>query len=147
MLKKENGITIVTLIITIVVMLILAGAIMATSNIVEEANRQRVATSMIMIQTKVKVIKEKADFSGDSSYYRYTLFLCRNSLFFLNGTAQGQVSHGSCDEERAEGTEDDTENHGESETADTYTTEDEDTQQHNQCGNRGVDGTCQCLVQ
>ena len=69
MLRKENGVTLIALIITIVVMIILAGAIISTSNIVEQANRQKIGTSMILIQTKVKIIMEKADFSGDSSYY------------------------------------------------------------------------------
>ena len=58
--------------------------------------------------------------------------LCLGNLAFTDGLTHSEVSHGSSDEERRQRTEDNTENHGEREAADRVTTEDEDTEQHNQ---------------
>ena len=82
----------------------------------------------------------------------YTLFIIKYqqllSLFSLaDGATHGDVSYRSSNEERRQGTEDNTQNHSEREAADGVTTEDEDTEQHDQGRYRGVDGTSQRLVQ
>ena len=69
MVKGTKGVTVVALIITVVVMLILAGATIATSELIDRAQEQKIVTNLALIQTKVKIIMEKATFNGDSSYY------------------------------------------------------------------------------
>lgn len=67
---NKKGITLVSLAITIVVMIILAGAITITSiDIVERGKMQQIVSDMILIQTKVKIIIEQVSFSGDTSTY------------------------------------------------------------------------------
>ncbi len=72
------------------------------------------------------------------------LCLC---VVLTDGASHHQEGGGGSDEDGREGTEDNTEDHGEGEAADAVTTKDEDTQQHDQRGHGGVDGTCQGLVQ
>lgn len=71
MCKKNNGVTLVALVITIAVMIILAGATVATSNIIEKAEEQQILTDMLLIQAKVKIIMERADFYNDPETYDY----------------------------------------------------------------------------
>ena len=71
------------------------------------------------------------------------LFGCLFCLVLLHQ----RESDGRCNKQRRHRTEHNTQNHSEGEAADGVTTEDEDTQQHNQGTNRGVDGTRQCGVQ
>ncbi len=62
-IKKENGITIMTLIITIIVLLILAGVgITAGTNIMKDMELKNVKTNLLLIQAKVKTIYEKHNF-------------------------------------------------------------------------------------
>lgn len=62
-IKKENGITIVILIVTIVVILILAtGTVFLGKDLVTNANIENIATNLLLIQVKVKTISEKIDF-------------------------------------------------------------------------------------
>jgi len=70
-----------------------------------------------------------------------------SGLLFLDCAAHRQESGGRSDEERRECTEYDTEDHCERERTDRIATEDEDGQEHDQSCYRGVDGTCQRLVQ
>ena len=67
MLKKENGITMVMLIIMIIVMLIVAGIVVyeGTSTI-KSAKKQSIYTNMLLIQAKARTIKDKADFGEDA---------------------------------------------------------------------------------
>lgn len=68
MLKKENGVTMVMLVIMIIVMLILAGIIVyeGTSTI-KSAKNQSIYTNMLLIQAKARTIKDKVDF-GEATY-------------------------------------------------------------------------------
>ena len=69
-MKNNKGITLVTLVITIVVMAILAGVTVATTNLVEESVRQKKITNMKLIQIKAKIIMEKVEFNNnDTSMY------------------------------------------------------------------------------
>lgn len=65
----RKGIALVSLIITIVIMLILTAATFATSKIIEKARIQNLATNMMLIQAKVKIINERIAFNGDTSIY------------------------------------------------------------------------------
>ena len=67
MLKKENGITMVMLIIMIIVMLIVAGIVVyeGTSTI-KSAKIQSIYTNMLLIQAKARTIKDKVDFGEDA---------------------------------------------------------------------------------
>ena len=65
---------------------------------------------------------------------------------FANLTTQHDVCDGRSHEDRRQGTYHYTEAHGEGEAADALSTEEEYAEQHDQCRERGVDGTCQRLV-
>lgn len=67
MIKKENGLTLIVLIITIIIMLILVGVVIYNSNIVDKSNYQRVLNNMTLIQTKASIISEKATFETGES--------------------------------------------------------------------------------
>ena len=68
MFKKENGVTMVMLVIMIIVMLILAGIIVyeGTSTI-KSAKNQSIYTNMLLIQAKARTIQDKVDF-GEATY-------------------------------------------------------------------------------
>lgn len=62
-LKVENGITIIALIITIILMLILAGVGMHFgSGALDKAKLEDIKTDMISIKTKAKIITEQYNF-------------------------------------------------------------------------------------
>ena len=62
-LKKEKGITIIALIITIILMLILAGVGMHFgSDAIERTRLEDIKTDMISIKTKAKIITEQYNF-------------------------------------------------------------------------------------
>ncbi len=62
-LKRENGITIIALIITIVVMLILLGVgLHFGSDAMDKAKLEDIKTDMISIKTKAKIIAEQYNF-------------------------------------------------------------------------------------
>ena len=69
MVKNNKGVTLVSLGITILIMIVIAGATIATSNIIEKAEEQEIITNMMLIQTKVRIIMERAEFSGDTNKY------------------------------------------------------------------------------
>ena len=81
------------------------------------------------------------------SYIEFKLRCLCFSVVLTDGLTHHEEGGRCRDEDRRQRTEDNTEDHGEGEAADAVTTEDEDTQQHNQRGHGGVDGTCQGLVQ
>lgn len=65
---KEKGITLIALVITIVVLLILVGIMIdAGDNIIKSANLQAAITNMLMIQTKVRILSDEANFEGKDS--------------------------------------------------------------------------------
>lgn len=62
-LKKENGITIVALVITVVLMLILVGvAINYGTDSINKANLEDIKTDMISIKTRAKIVAEQYNF-------------------------------------------------------------------------------------
>lgn len=62
-LKNKNGITIVALVITVILMLILAGVtIEIGTKSIDESEKQDIITNMISIKTKAKIIKDKYNF-------------------------------------------------------------------------------------
>ncbi len=62
-LKSKNGITIIALIITIILMLILAGVGMHYSeNAIDKAKLEDIKTDMISIKTKAKIVAEQYNF-------------------------------------------------------------------------------------
>ncbi len=64
-MKNQKGITLVALIITIIVMLILVSVTIHFGTTLFDASRKEdLKTSMLLIQSKTKIIKEKKDF-GD----------------------------------------------------------------------------------
>lgn len=67
-LKIENGITIIALIITIILMLILAGVgIHFGSDAIDKAKLEDIKTDMISIKTKAKIITEQYNFKDIDS--------------------------------------------------------------------------------
>lgn len=65
MKKNEKGITLTTLVITIIIILILAGTLTyAGSSIIKSAKLQTINTDLLLIQAKVKTLEEKANFEG-----------------------------------------------------------------------------------
>lgn len=62
-LKKENGITIVALVITVILMLILAGvAVNYGTDSINKANLEDIKTNMISIKTRAKIVAEQYNF-------------------------------------------------------------------------------------
>lgn len=69
-MKKENGITLVALAITIIVMGILAGvSVLYATPIIQKTRLQDINTNMLLIQAKTKTIGENAKFNNDTSKY------------------------------------------------------------------------------
>ena len=66
-MKKEKGVTMVVLAITIIVIIILAGvSTYVGTDIIKSAKLQSLSTDMLLIQAKVKTIGEKADFENNN---------------------------------------------------------------------------------
>jgi len=64
--KNQKGITLVGLIITIILMLILAGiTIHMVTNIVQRARIEDIKTNMLAIQGRARIIADKYDFGGE----------------------------------------------------------------------------------
>lgn len=64
-LKKQNGITLVALIITIVLIVIIAGVtIKQGNNVINSAKLQNLNTNMLLIQSKAKIIYEHHAFNN-----------------------------------------------------------------------------------
>lgn len=79
MYQNKNGITIVSLVITIVILLILVSITVYTgTGVIKQANLQTVNTNMMLIQAKTKTIAEQAKFykdeegNPDTSVYKGT---------------------------------------------------------------------------
>ena len=69
MFKNNKGITMVALVITIIILGILATiAIRSSSPVIQEAKLEDVRTTLLLIQAKWKVEKEKVTFDGTSMF-------------------------------------------------------------------------------
>lgn len=69
--KSENGITIVSLVITVVVLIIVASITVYTgTGVIKQATLQTINTNMMLIQAKTKTIAEQAKFNNDTSNYK-----------------------------------------------------------------------------
>lgn len=67
---KKSGITLTVLTITIVILIILVGVGGTVSvKLVRKGKEQSLASDMLQIQAKVKIIMERASFNGDTSIY------------------------------------------------------------------------------
>ena len=80
-------------------------------------------------------------------FVKFDILVLDESLFLFDLATHGEICGGSCDEDGRQRTEDHTEDHGKSKAADACSTEDEDTEQHDEGRHRGVDGTCERLVE
>ena len=66
--KNEGGITMITLVITIILLIILAGVgIGAIGDILDRVNKETICTDMLLIQAKAKVLNEKSNFNKDET--------------------------------------------------------------------------------
>ena len=62
-LKSKNGITIIALVLTVIIMLILVGVtVKIGTNSIDESEKQDIITNMISIKTKAKIVKYKYNF-------------------------------------------------------------------------------------
>ncbi len=102
-IKKERGITLIALIVTIIVLTILAGITLTEGNsLIKKAKIESVMTNMITIKSKAKVLVEEAnseiwDLTGDDKVNK------RNAIFTsekykmnnatLNGEQKNQLSN------------------------------------------------------
>lgn len=63
MLKKEKGVSLIILVITVIVMLILAGIIVYEgTGTIKEARKQSIYTNLLLIQAKTRTINDKVEF-------------------------------------------------------------------------------------
>jgi len=70
MRKNERGITMVSLVITMVVLGIITGITIFTGmGIIKQVELQTINTNMMLIQAKVKTIAEQAKFNKDTNNY------------------------------------------------------------------------------
>lgn len=68
-MKNNKGITMVTLVITIIILLILAGiSIGAGNNIIKQSNLENIKTNMLLIKVKAKEYVENANFKLGTSF-------------------------------------------------------------------------------
>ena len=66
--NKEKGVSIITLIITVILLIIITGLVVYTGmEMIDEVNRAELVVNMSMIQTKVKTINEKYNFEGNDT--------------------------------------------------------------------------------
>ncbi len=71
--KNNKGITIVSLVLTIIILMIITSVTVYTgSNIIKQVTLQNVNTDMMLIRAKVKTIAEQAKFNKDTSNYKGT---------------------------------------------------------------------------
>ncbi|MBO5478466.1 MAG: hypothetical protein J6A04_01940 [Clostridia bacterium] len=69
----EKGITLTTLVITIIVLIIITSVgIYTGTEVIKQANLQNINTNMMLIQAKTKTISEQAKFNKDTSNYKGT---------------------------------------------------------------------------
>ena len=68
MARNNKGITIVSLVIVIIVLIIIEGvSISVGGNVIKSAKLQSINTNMLLIQAKAKVIFEESNFNKDEN--------------------------------------------------------------------------------
>lgn len=68
-MKNDKGITMVVLVLTIIILLILAGISIGTwNNVIEESNLENIKTNMLLIEVKAKELAQNANFNLGTSY-------------------------------------------------------------------------------
>ena len=68
-MKSNKGITMVALVLTIIILLILAGISIGTwNNVIEESNLENIKTNMLLIEVKAKELAQNANFNLGTSY-------------------------------------------------------------------------------
>lgn len=71
---NSKGITIVSLIITIIILLIISGVtVYVGTSVIKQATLQTVNTNMMLIQAKTKTIAEQAKFNNNQDNYKGTV--------------------------------------------------------------------------
>lgn len=74
MKKNQKGITILSLVITIVILIIISSVTVYTAtSVIKQAELQTINTNMMLIQAKTKTIAEQAKFNNDNSNYKGTI--------------------------------------------------------------------------
>lgn len=74
MKKNQKGITIVSLVITVILLIIITSvAVNIGTSVIKQANLQTINTNMMLIQAKTKTVSEQAKFNKDTSNYKGTL--------------------------------------------------------------------------
>ena len=67
-LKSKNGITIIALVITVVIMLILVGVtVRVGTKSIDESEKEDIITNMISIKTRAKIVKDQYNFKDINS--------------------------------------------------------------------------------
>ncbi len=69
MWKSEKGITLIALGITVIIISLLLGASIGTRNIIKTAQDQKIITNMVLIQNKIRIIREKSEFNNNTDLY------------------------------------------------------------------------------
>ncbi len=70
MMNKEKGITMISLVITMIVLVILASVTIYVGNdVINQAKLQTINTNMMLIQAKVKTIAEQVEFDSTTNSY------------------------------------------------------------------------------
>ena len=69
MRNNEKGVTLIALVITIIIMSILAITTITTGDLIGKAKFQSIASNMLLIQAKVRIINERFSFNEDPSIY------------------------------------------------------------------------------
>ncbi len=89
MKKNEKGITLVVLIITIIILMILAGiTIYAGTNSIKKANLEGLKTNMLLIETKAKEYIENASFKLGVNPNTDTMY--KDAEQYLTGDDKGE---------------------------------------------------------
>lgn len=69
--ENQKGITIITLVITVILLIIITSVTVYTgTSVIKQAQLQTISTNMMLIQVKIKTIAEQAKFNKDTSNYK-----------------------------------------------------------------------------
>lgn len=72
--KNQKGITIVSLVITIIILLIIGGvSVTVGTSVIKQAAITNINTNMMLIQAKIKTIAEQAKFNNNTDNYKGTI--------------------------------------------------------------------------
>ena len=89
-IKKDKGVTLVTLTITIIVLLIIAGiALYNGKGTIQEANLEELRTNMLLIEAKSKGLVEEANFQLGPDFQKESeIGTIRNDLYVTENKLQ-----------------------------------------------------------